>query len=272
MFKPRANNNNRSKRPNNSMNKRLNLELHGGKFIPSDDPPVTVSAPWNSAVIYAEVAFTAGTFSFFTTEDFIKYARTQLGFDIKPTDKIKEIIAVDLEYRFQSISLWAYPNSDKASEQFRISVYPMNLFNDSAATTELTRLESNSMRNKFAKVGYTYPLSHSTAVISSTGKKLKVVGYIANKKLLGIMHIKILWRGAIQGFSYSELFMRHVCAYPERSDSSVIDDDDDEVVHVEALSIDDKDSHLEKLILDHFQKGNPSKEEIKSISSRSIRS
>lgn len=174
--------------------------LNGGKFIPSDDPPVITGCPWNSVII--DTTITLGkTMGYFKQSDLKQAAISQLGFN--------DATKIDIEYRLISCSLWVY-NYTAKSEFFRISVYPMSLVGDRGI--ELTRLESNAVKNKFAKVGYYYPLNHSSLVrTTSSSIDNELIAFIASEnECSAFLHYKILWRGAKQGFAATILLQQLV--------------------------------------------------------------
>lgn len=175
--------------------------LNGGKFIPSDDPPVITGCPWNAVIIDTTITF-GKTMGYFKQSDLKKAATAQLGFN--------DTTKFDIEYRLISCSLWVY-NYTAKSEFFRISVYPMSLVTGERGI-ELTRLESNAVKNKFAKIGYHYPLNHSSLVrTTSSTIDSELIAYVASEDgCSAFLHYKILWRGAKQGFAATILLQQLV--------------------------------------------------------------
>lgn len=239
--------NQQQQRPRNGLNsstsnKRLMNHITGGKFIPSDDPPVIVGSPWNNAVIIADLTFKVNTYKYFKQSDLVKIMRTQLGFS---GDNVK----ANFEYKVKSLAVWAYPyTSGVTNEEFRISVLPMSIM--STNNVELDRLDSNSVRNKFAKVGYFYPVSHTTVPLSTSGTDVTLVSYVSSKDVAGFLHFKLLWRGADQGFSYTEFVPRtrfvsspHTSLLNEdKTDEDILETksnvDSDELVKIEKCQFD----------------------------------
>lgn len=183
-----SNSNRSSVSRNNSSNK-----LTGNKFIPSDDPPVLAGQPWNNIVIDTSFNIPSGNWSYFKISDLYKCLLNQCGFNGGSN--------IVFECRFLSVSLWAAETAQNASTMTyaRLCVMVMDLIHDNSV--ELIRLESNAVRNKFAKVGYHYPLTVSSAPIK-VGAKLEtiLIASQTNTECSGIMHMKVLWRGANAGF------------------------------------------------------------------------
>lgn len=199
-------------------------KLSGTKFIPSDDPPVISGQPWNSIIIDTSFSIGTGSFSFFKLKDLHACLLNQAGFNGSKS--------VEFEVRFQSVSLWSV---ETGSVQYsRLCVMVMDLFNDNAV--ELVRLDSNSMKNKYAKIGYHYPLSHSSAPIKvmSTAGDATIISAQSSVAATGVLHIKILWRGLNAGFKISS--EKWVRFRPDRFDLAVSpqsDDDDDDNISQE---------------------------------------
>lgn len=187
--------------------------LNGGKFIPSDDPPVITACPWNTVTIDTTVTF-GKTLGYFKQSDLKNACIAQLGFT--------DVVGVNFEYRLVSCSLWAYNNTPK-TEFFRISAYPMSLIGDKGV--ELTRLESNAVKNKFAKIGYHYPMTHTSLVKSTNSNDTELMAFVASEEnCSGFLHFKIYWRGSRQGFA-STVMRQHLVWVPVKLKPRVKEDD-----------------------------------------------
>lgn len=164
----------------------------GNKFIPSDDPPVINGSPWNHVTLDTTVTF-GKTLSYFKQSELKDALINQLGF--------RESTKVNFEYRLISCSLWAYNSGNSSTtDYFRISVYPLSLIGPKGV--ELTRLESNGVKNKFAKVGYAYPITHTAQPFSTTSNDTELLAFISSEDTCsGFLHYKVMWRGANQGFA-----------------------------------------------------------------------
>lgn len=210
-----------NKTSNNNQNLRRNVRsspsvhmLNGGKFIPSDDPPVITACPWNTVTIDTTVSL-GKTLGYFKQSDMLAVCINQLGF----LDS-----NVHFEYRLLSCSLWAY--SSTKSDYFRISVFPMSMVGSRGI--ELTRLESNAVKNKFAKVGYHYPLNHTSLVCSTKSSDTELLAFVSSEEACsGFLHFKINWRGAKQGFATS-VVNQHLKWVPLRFPGTRLSDNESE--------------------------------------------
>lgn len=171
--------------------------LSGTKFSPSDEPPVLSGQPWNSITIDTDLTISAGAWSYFTVDSLYTALLNQAGFNGS---------TVQFEARLTSVALWANVETEK-NTCARICVMPFDPDN----TVELTRLESNMMRNKYAKVGYVFPLTISSHPITLKASDSRViVAAQASVSCKGIIHFKLLWRGAKTGFKSSSLKIKYV--------------------------------------------------------------
>lgn len=199
--------------------------LSGSKFIPSDDPPVISGQPWNSIVIDTSFIIGTGSFSYFKFKDLHACLLNQAGFNGAKS--------VDFEVRFQSVSLWSVETGDV--QHSRLCVMIMDLFNDNSV--ELVRLDSNSMRNKYSKVGYNYPLSHSSAPIKVMSiSDAVIISAQSSVAATGVIHLRVLWRGLNAGFKISsekwvKFNMPSSFTIPRSSDGQ----DDDESIEYDRL-------------------------------------
>lgn len=224
-----GNNNNNSNRSRASTRSNGNNKLAGSKFVPSDDPPVLSGQPWNVIVVDTSIDIVSGAWSYFTYSDLYKCLLNQCGF--------YGSTKVSFECRFQSFSLWAAEeNSEKGFVYTRLCVMINDLLKDNSV--ELTRLESNAMRNKFAKAGYHYPLTISAVPFKITEAATTVIASIqTSSKCNGILHLKVLWRGAIAGFKagiYVERWFKFrppsIGSDLERFEDPDLDDEIEEII------------------------------------------
>lgn len=157
--------------------------LSGADYLPTEVPPVVVSQPWNNVTIMFRLEVTsASTQNSFTVMKLKAYMLKQLGFAIATAEK------VDFDFRIQSLAMWMI-------EPGHIVLFPYN-FSDST-TAELSRIESHSMKNMYARVGYHYP-SHLQSSTLSTRQNgtAELFGLALSAKSVVEMHIRILWKGA----------------------------------------------------------------------------
>lgn len=166
--------------------------IMGMKIIPSDEPPVLTGQPWNSIIIDTDMEITANSFTSYTTDKLWESLTNQAGFHGQN---------LTFEVRIDSIQVWAYEKhfdtSNVAYERFCFC--PLNFL--SGTGIEMTRIESNSVRNKFAKAGYKYPVTISTVPFTlSSDIKVALFSMSASVASKAIIHIRLLWRGANAGF------------------------------------------------------------------------
>lgn len=197
----RPNNNNANTRfqPRGSYNAPPRINIAGGVFQPSDEPPVITGSPWNSVTLETMIDVSSKSTDV-TVETVLTVMQNQLGFAGK---------SVAFEFRPIAISTWFYPIDDSAMKNtnnmnMRCAMFPMNL-SVGQNTVELTRVDSHTMRNKFGKCGYKYPITQSSVPISTTdAKKSIIVKLFCSIPGSVFLHFKILWRGASQGFQVFE--------------------------------------------------------------------
>nr|QMI58124.1 ORF [Chaq-like virus]QMI58127.1 ORF [Chaq-like virus] len=199
-----GNNNNRAK--GNKVSVNGSSKLTGNKFVPSDDPPVLSGQPWNTIVIDTSLSIPTGNWSYFKISDLYKCLQNQCGFNSGS--------GIFFECRLLSVSLWAAEKSQSVSTMTytRLCVMVMDVVHDNS--TELIRLESNAMRNKFAKAGYHYPITISSVPLKiDTNISTILVSAQASTQCEGILHLKVLWRGGAAGFK-AGLFVERWVPFP----------------------------------------------------------
>lgn len=214
-FKPKP----RVKRSNKTSNGGV-VSLSGSKFIPSDDPPVLTGQPWNSIIIDTNFSVPVGNWTYFKFDDLYKCLINQCGFNNANN--------IQFEVRFLNLAIWAAEQSQNTNMTYaRLCVMPMDVFNNNQI--ELTRLESNCVRNKFAKVGYNYPLNISSLpLVVNSETKTVIVSCQTSVQCMAILHLKILWRGAKSGFKVGLLVDRFIPFVPWHDRSSEHEQDDEE--------------------------------------------
>lgn len=177
----RGGRNTRGRRRNGNSNSNFN-PLTGGRFIPTEMPPVIVTQPWNSATVMFQ-RNTSSVLNFTTFGDLKKQMRVQLGFTTAAVETL------DFDVRIESISMWA--NADKV----HIVLYPANFIMSNAV--EFSRVESHGQKNMFARVGFRFPAHISaTPMSTSYSSNVNICGHVSTATSLCEMHIKILWKGA----------------------------------------------------------------------------
>lgn len=165
------------------------FRLSGGRILPSTLPPVVVSQPWNSAVIMAQAAGSS-SLKKFLVKDLKKFMKAQLGF-VNAADT-----TLDFDVRIESISMWAL------SDDIHLVLYPADFVTKSGI--ELSRVESHSQRNAYARVGFQYPLHLSITPVSTATDAL-IAAFVTSAETTCEFHIKILWKGA-----HTALVTKHV--------------------------------------------------------------
>lgn len=156
------------------------FRLTGGRILPTVLPPVVLSQPWNSAVIMAQTG-ASSTLKKFQIKDLKKFMLSQLGFV-----KVAEA-SIDFDIRIESISMWAL------ADDIHLVLYPADFVTKSGI--ELSRVESHSQRNAYARVGYQYP-SHLTVTPVSTTSDSLIAAFVSSVSCVCEFHVKILWKGA----------------------------------------------------------------------------
>jgi len=192
-FKSKNGGGNRRQRP------RVANVLSGGKFIPSDEPPVINGQPWNTIIVDTDLDVTTGTWVNFPSNVLFSGLQNQAGFSANKT--------VQFEVRYISISVWF--SSDTAS---RFSMLPLNPIELNGV--ELARIESNTVKNKYAKVGYHYPLAVSSRPLSLDNKAdVYLFSVQASAAGTALIHFKLLWRGSVAGFKTRSAVRARYVAY-----------------------------------------------------------
>lgn len=215
VFKKPNNSGRRPKMSNFQNNSRPRLS--GAKFVPSDDPPVIAGQPWNSIIVDTSFALGTGSFAYFKLKELHACLLNQCGFN--------NAKSVEFEVRLQSVSLWSVETGNV--QYSRLCVMIMDMFNDNSV--ELIRLDSNSMKNKYSKIGYYYPLSHSSAPIKVLPTSDAIlISAQSSVAATGILHLKVLCRGLNAGFKINaEKWIRITVPSASLDDSDDNDDNDE---------------------------------------------
>lgn len=178
--------------------------VNGHSFIPSDDPPVINASPWCNIILTTDFKVAANAYTYFKVVDLSRILSNQAGF--KDLDN-----KFGFEFRVQSLAVWA-TGQVSTDDYVRFALFPMNLMGSN--TVELLRLDSNSVKNKFARVGYSYPSAHQSAVFSTNGDNMTLFSCISSKATTVFLHYKVLWRGASQGFKVTFPITRYLAFDP----------------------------------------------------------
>lgn len=168
----------------------------GYKTTPSENPPSFNGNPWNAATILCKMSPGANGSDTFKINQLRNVMKSQLGFT-NLTDPTEPKSAMAFEIRFVSFSCWLIDST----VNFRtLSVYPFDIINSTTSeTTEFIRLDSNSGRNVFARVGYTYPLSFQAVPIDTVRySNFHILRAAFSSGVLEI-NFHILWRGSYTG-------------------------------------------------------------------------
>lgn len=212
--------------------------LSGSSYTPSDDPPVINANPWSMITLTTDLKLVSNDYTYFKVSDLRNVLCAQTGFTGLDNK-------LGFEYRVQSLALWVI-GQNQADSYIRMALFPMNLI--SSNEVELIRLDSNSVKNKFARVGYNYPLSHTTAVYSTNITPETVLfSTIATKASIAFLHYKILWRGANQGFKVTFPVTRYLKPkLPTSATTEQVPDDVSECLDFDTLSINNEEQLLDE--------------------------
>lgn len=155
--------------------------LNGQVITPSDYPPTFAAQPWNNMTLIIRKTVT-GTYDISQSE-LLYFLKGQAGFN-----GCKEILHFD--YRVRAIRAWAM--SDGSS----LTMYAMDFSHDTSANAiELCRVDSNAMRNMYARTGYKWPAHLQNTTLSTGSSKSKIAVFATDATKLEI-HLDMHWRGA----------------------------------------------------------------------------
>lgn len=201
----------------------------GSRLSPPEYPPVVVAQPWNTATVMIRKA---NLTSYAVTLKEIRYfIKGQLGFN-NLQDTASDKSNIHFELRIQSISVWLL--AQKGSLMLQPIDFTRYSKSDNAVV-ELTRIDSFSQKNMYARVGYQYPLAvQSHAVSTAKEPDLMVAALTSGTGDLEI-HLHVLWRGA------SSVLLQPEYTFPESHDS--ISEDDFTVLNNE-----DRLSRIERML------------------------
>lgn len=165
----------------------------GGKYIPSVQPPVLTTQPWNSLVVMYQATVTASQAAFIDSSSLKNKMLNQLGFSKIVTKQATTY--VDFDLRIRSISVWAL------GQDVHIMMQPINILTNYSkienknGLVELARIESHSQKNMYARVGYTFPSFISESPFS-TVENYNIAALSASRQTDVEVHVSVLWKGA----------------------------------------------------------------------------
>lgn len=182
----RRRNNNNNFNNNNSMggasgSNSVRRMISGATFTPSEMPPIINAQPWNNVRLLFKISVSSNNDKAVTLADIREHCHNQLGFS-------KSTTSAHYDLRIKSIAAWM-------EEVGHISMYPLDFVNGSAA--EFARVDSYSMKNMYARVGYHYP-AHVQASTLST-KKTQTCNLVMFSTTVGAtvnIALDVLWKGA----------------------------------------------------------------------------
>lgn len=168
------------------MKKQIDLLVRGYAFVPTPRPPNVVGQPWNNLTA---IDIDSLSNKKYTVKDVGAVICSQTGL-YRNTGSTRTFI--DIEYRLLSISVWA--------EEAHITLFPLD-YTRQSAVAELTRVDGSWAKNQWARAGYTYPVSVSNVVLSSSAlAELSLFQIMTSKTSRVEIHLKILWRSAESQF------------------------------------------------------------------------
>nr|UCR92559.1 MAG: hypothetical protein [Chaq-like virus] len=172
----------RGGRSSRNVRSRTQSNIQGGKYIPSEMPPVITSQPWNPCTVMFQTN-ASSTLSFIKFSDLKSRMKTQLGFNNTPADRI------DFDIRIESFSLWA------VADKVHLVAYPTDFLSNSGV--ELSRIESHSQRNMYARIGYRFPSHLYITPLSTSGASNRnILGFVSSAATSLEVHVRVLWKGA----------------------------------------------------------------------------
>lgn len=171
----------RGRNPTNatSVHEQIKRMVNGQIVVPSEYPPTFASQPWNNITLIMRKTVSS-TYTISQSE-ILYFLKGQAGFND---------VTVNFDYRVKSIKAWAI------TEGSALSMFPMDFAHDTAGNKiELCRIDSNAMKNMYARVGYRWPSHLQNLTLSTASTKASLVVINTNATELEI-HFEILWRGA----------------------------------------------------------------------------
>lgn len=182
------------------------MQICGGPLVPSVEPPVITSQPWNSAIIMYQASST-NTISYVTLLDIKTKMLNQMGFsklinlktNVQGNPPVTDYINFDL--RIQGLSMWAFSN-------VHLMIQPLD-FTSSTGNVELARVESHAQKNMYARVGYSYPY-HISGTPISTSSDAKLAAFVTSSASDVELHLRVLWKGADTGLAVKKTVFDYV--------------------------------------------------------------
>lgn len=177
------NNSNNSNNSNRRRRRVVNIhrQMNGHTYTPSDHPPVVSTAPWSQTTIRYRPD--PKDHMWIKGADVREAFACQLGFADKTGIALPD---VHFEFKMQSIAVWLLGEG-------LLQVQPLDVVaND--GSREYARLESFTVKNMYAKVGYVYPITAQNYVVST--KTQVALAYVSSTPVQLEVHLRVLWRGA----------------------------------------------------------------------------
>lgn len=159
----------------------LRQAITGSMFTPSEMPPTFCGQPYANITLIIRVKDSSVTVNVTLIKKTLTY---QAGFADKD---------VDFDFRLQSIAVWGIGSTN-------LVVFPKDFIHSKDGSVEITRLDSNAMKNMYPRIGFKYPFSHQSLNISTVrdaggSRETQLCEIKADMGSLEI-HAKIHWRGA----------------------------------------------------------------------------
>lgn len=173
-----------SSKRSNAGDQRQSLQLRqaisGMIFSPSEMPPSYCGQPYASITLIIRD----------NTKNFVLNVasiRRNLCYQAGFADK-----DVHFDFRLQSIAAWGMGATT-------LTCFPKDYIHGKDGAVEITRIDSNGMKNMYPRIGFRYPIAHQSLNLSTsrdTGQKeTQLCEFITDSGSLEV-HAKILWRGA----------------------------------------------------------------------------
>lgn len=156
--------------------------LSGQVLVPSELPPSFPAQPWNNMTVIIRKQVSAKVYNL-TPAELLYFLKSQAGFN--------GCTEVHFDFRIKQIRAWATSN-----DATYLVIYAVDFSHDTTSNAvELARIDSNAMRNMYARVGYRWPSHLQNTTLSTASSKSKIAQLVTDSTTLEI-HLDINWRGA----------------------------------------------------------------------------
>lgn len=179
-------NTNRNRNLRGQNNNRINITeqikrfVNGQTLVPQEQPPVFVSQPWNNIQLIMRKASVTKSYKV-TMPEILYFLRGQAGFNFD---------AAHFDLRIKAIKVWATDNNSS------MSLFPLDFTHEAPDNKiELCRIDSNYMKNMYARAGYRWPSHLCNLTLSTVSSANSIAQIVTNSTRLEI-HLDILWKGA----------------------------------------------------------------------------